>query len=110
MIFLGTKETPGASWEGQKSHEEGTTHQGAPGCAHLEAHLCVKPMLKNPINREIIRNNPISEVPPPQGSVAIENQSRTRSGTLLEGGIITSGHLHHPGGHHDEEGVVYPRG
>ena len=26
------------------------------------------------------------------------------------GGIISGGHLHHPGGHHDEEGVVHPRG
>ena len=46
------------------------------GCAHLEAHLSVKPTPKNPINRETIRNNPRSEVPPPQGSVATENQSR----------------------------------
>ena len=30
-IFFGTKEALEASWEGQKSHEEGTTHQGAPG-------------------------------------------------------------------------------
>ena len=29
--FFGTKETPEASWEGQKSREEGTTHQSAPG-------------------------------------------------------------------------------
>jgi len=80
------------------------------GCAHLEAHLSVKPTPKTPINRETIRNNPRSEVPPMQGSVATENQSRRRSGTLPEGGIITGGHLHHPGGHHNEEGVVHPRG
>ena len=67
-------------------------------------------MPKNPINRETIRNNPRSEVPPLQGSVATRNQSRPRSGTLPEGRIITGGHLHHPGGHHDEEGVVHPRG
>ena len=36
------------------------------GCAHLEAHLHVKPMPKNPINTETPRNNPRSEVPPPQ--------------------------------------------
>ena len=47
---------------------------------------------------------------PPQASVATENQSRPRSSTLSEGGIISGGHLHHPGGHHDEEGVVHPRG
>ena len=50
------------------------------------------------------------EVPPPQASVAMKNQSRPRSSTLPEGEIITGGHLHHPGGHHDEEGVVHPRG
>jgi hypothetical protein len=40
----------------------------------------------------------------------MKNQSRPRSGTLPEGEIITGGHLHHPGGHHDEEGVGHPRG
>ena len=43
-------------------------------------------------------------------SVSVRSQSRPRSGTPPEGGIITGGHLHHPGGHHDEEGVVHPRG
>ena len=80
------------------------------GCAHLEAHLRVKPTPKNPINRETIRNKPRLEVPLPQASIATENQSRPRSDTLSEGGIISGGHLHHPGGHHDEEGVVHPRG
>ena len=79
------------------------------GCAHLKAHLHMKPTPKNPINRETIRNNPRSEVLP-QASVAMKNQSRTRSGTPPEGEIITDGHLHHPGGHHDEEGEVHPRG
>ena len=80
------------------------------GCAHLEAHLRVKPTPKNPINRETIRSNPRTEVPPPQASVATKNQPRPRSGTPPEGEIITGGHLHHPGGHHDEEGVVHPQG
>ena len=40
------------------------------GCAHLEALLHVIPMLKNPINRETIRNNPRSEVLLPQAFVA----------------------------------------
>ena len=93
--------TPGRAW---------ALARAPVGCAHLEAHLRVKPTPKNPINRETIRNNPRSEVPPPQGSIATENQSRPRSGTLSEGGIISGGHLHHPGGHHDEEGVVHPRG
>ena len=79
-------------------------------CAHLEAHLDVRPSPKIPINRETIRNNPRSEVLPPQASVATENQSGPRSGPLPERGIISSGHLHHPGGHHNEEGLVHPRG
>ena len=80
------------------------------GCAHLEAHLRVISTLKNPINRETIINNPRSEVPPPQASVSTKTQPRPRSGTLPEGEIITDGHLHHPGGYHDEEGVVHPWG
>ena len=42
--------------------------------------------------------------------MATENQSGARFGTLLEGDIITDGHLHHLGGHHDEEGVVHSQG
>ena len=49
-------------------------------------------------------------VPPPQAFVATKNQSGPCSGTLLEGESLTSGHLHHPGALHDEEGVVHPRG
>ena len=41
---------------------------------------------------------------------SMKNKSGPHSGTLLEGEIITGGHLHHPGGHYDEEGVVHPRG
>ena len=80
------------------------------GCAHLEAHLSMKLTPKSPINRETIRNNPRLEVLPPQASIATENQFRPRSSTLPEGEIITGGHLHHPGGHHDDEGVVHPQG
>lgn len=66
-----------------------------------------------PINSQIFQKpsgNHILEVPPPQGYVATRNQSRPHSGTPPEGEIIIGGHLHHPGGHHDEEGVVHPRG
>ena len=49
-------------------------------------------------------------VPLLQASVATKNQSGPCSGTLLEGGSLTGGHLHHPGALHDEEGVVHPRG
>ena len=51
-----------------------------------------------------------SGVPPPQASVATKNQSGPCFGTLPEGGSLTGGHLHHPDGLHDEEGVVHPRG
>ena len=80
------------------------------GCGHLEAQFRVIPTLKNPINRETIRNNSRSEVSPPQASVATKGQPRPYFSTLPEGEIITSGHLHHPDGHHDEEGVVHPWG
>jgi hypothetical protein len=30
--FFGTKKALETTWEGQKSHEEGTTHQGTPWC------------------------------------------------------------------------------
>jgi len=93
--------TPGRAW---------ALARAPMACAHLEAHLSVKPTPKIPINTETPRSNPRSEVPPPQASVATKNQSRPCSGTLPKGEIITGGHLHHPGGHHDEEGVVHPRG
>ena len=51
-----------------------------------------------------------SGVPPPQASVATKNQSGPCSDTLLEGGTLAGGHLHHPGALHDKEGVVHPRG
>ena len=56
------------------------------------------------------RTKPRSGVPPPQASRATKNQSGPCSDNLLEGGTLTSGHLHHPGALHDEEGVVHPRG
>ena len=94
-----------------------TRHQGAPApIARLGvggppgAHLRVKLMPKNPINRETTRNNPRSEVPPRQAFVARKSQSRPRFGTLSEGEIITGGHLDHPGVDHDEDGVVHPWG
>ena len=51
-----------------------------------------------------------SGVPPPEASIATENQSRPVLAPCRRGGIISGGHLHHPGGHYDEEGVVHPRG
>ena len=65
------------------------------------------PTPKIPINTKTPKNKPRSRVPPLQASVATKNQSRAHSGTLPEGETITGGHLHHPGGLHDEEGVVH---
>ena len=67
-------------------------------------------MPKIPINTKTPRKKPRSGVPPPQASVATKNKLGARSGTLPEGETITGGHLHHPCGLHDEEGVVHPRG
>ena len=79
-------------------------------CRRLVGPLDLSPMPKTPINTETPEKKPRSGVPPPQASVATKNQSGARSGILPEGETITGGHLHHPGGLHDEEGVVLPRG
>ena len=51
-----------------------------------------------------------SGVPPPEASVAIENQSRPVLAPCRRGQSLSGGHLHHPGALHDEEGEVLPRG
>ena len=51
-----------------------------------------------------------SGVPPPEASVATENQSRPVPAPCRRGQSLSGGHLHHPGALHDEEGVVHPRG
>ena len=51
-----------------------------------------------------------SGVPPPEASVATENQSRPVLAPCRRGQSLSGGHLHHPGALHDEEGVVLPRG
>ena len=89
---------PGCAWGPRRAQV---------GCAHLSGLPHPLFALEIPEYSETHRGYPRSEVSPPQASVATGNQSRSRSGTLPEGGIITSGHLHHPGGHHDEEGVVH---
>ena len=116
MIFYGPEEAHRALELGQKSHEATTSLGGAPlGCAPLACRRLVAPLdlfptPKIPINTETPRKKPRSGVPPPQASRATKNQSGARFGTLSEGKTITGGHLHHPGGLHDEEGVVHPRG
>ena len=98
----------------QGSHEIGgrayppgrTLHSHGP----LEAPLTDFFRLYIPIYPKTIKEKDRLGVPPPQASVATKNLSGARSGTLPEGGSLTSGHLHHPGTLHDEEGVVHPRG
>ena len=51
-----------------------------------------------------------SGVPPPEASVATENQSRPVPAPYRRGKSLSGGHLRHPGALHDEEGVVHPRG
>ena len=63
-----------------------------------------------PIYPKNIKDNNRSGVPLPQASVATKILSGACSGTLLEGGSLTGGHLHHPSALHDEEGLVHPRG
>ena len=82
-IFLEQKRPPKfcgrvrrATRTAQRTRRPWGTWLAPVGCAHLEAHLRVKPTPKNLINRETIRNNPRSEVSPPQASVATKNQSR----------------------------------
>ena len=62
------------------------------------------------IYTETSRKKPRSGVPPPQASVATENQSRPVLAPCRRGQSFSGGHLHHPGALHDEEGVVLPRG
>jgi len=63
-----------------------------------------------PIYPKTIKEKDRLGVPPPQASVATKNQSGSYSGTLPKGESLTSGHLHHLGALHDEEGVDHPRG
>ena len=67
-------------------------------------------LLYIPIYPKNIQEHNRSGVPPLQASVATKNQLGPYSGTLLVGGIIIGGHLHHPGILHDDEGVVHPQG
>ena len=92
----------------QRSPEATTRMGGAP--YPLGAPPTSWPPRRPLIYTQTSRKKPRSGVPLSQASVATENQSRPRSGTLPEGGSLSGGHLHHTDGHHDEEGVVHPRG
>ena len=114
MIFYEPKEDPGVKVLGQESPGASTRvgpprHVGLP-CGRLGHLLDVRPTSRFPINIETPRNKSRSGLLPLQASVAMKNQSGARSGTLPEEETITVGHLYHPGGFHDEEGVLHPRG
>jgi hypothetical protein len=79
-------------------------------CRSLVGPSGMNPTLKNPINIENPETKPRTSTPLLQASVLPRSHLEGLSGTLPEGEIITGGHLHHPGGQHDEEGVVHPRG
>jgi len=117
-IFSGPEDTRRTEDETEWRPWVGTTHQGAPGgprapwwvVAHSGTPSTASSSYKFPNILKPFVGRPRSEVPPPKASVSTRNQSGPFSGNLPEGGIITGGHLHHPGGLHDEEGVVLPRG
>ena len=79
-------------------------------CDFLGNLLDVGPTPYTPINTQTAEKKHRSGVPPPQASVAMKYQSGARFVTLPEGETITGAHLHHPGGLHDDEGVVHLRG
>ena len=56
------------------------------------------------------KKKPRSGVPPPEASVATENQSRPIPAPCRRGESLSGGHLHRPGVLHDEEGVALARG
>lgn len=77
--LFGTKEALEASWEDQKVKEVSTRHRGVPAPPPLacpggfwapQSPSSRETIAKNPINTKKPRNNPRSEVSPPQASVA----------------------------------------
>ena len=116
--FLWTKRDPQSTGAGPEE-SRGVHKPGGsalpPGhalrvCGPLGHLLDLFPTPKILMNIETSQNKPRSKVPPPQASLDTKKQSGARSVTLLEGEIINGGHLNHPGGLPNEEGVVHPRG
>ena len=95
--------------------EGGTTHLGAPGAPRWVVPTSVA-------SRTPSLHYKFPNIPKPLG-VTLDQKSCRRKVSVSaktnldhipapcrRGEIISDGHLHHPGGHHDEEGVVHPRG
>ena len=107
--------------EGKQPRELGVHVRGDTGCPRgwgarpLPCGALVAPLtcffyIYNSIYPKTSRTQNRSGVPPPEASVATKNQSRPVPAPCRRGQSISSGHLHHPGALHDEEGVVLPRG
>ena len=100
-VIFGTEAIQG-TWSACKgSFEEATTQGGAPTPLGTPSTL-VAPLtdffrLYITIYPKNMEEQNRSGVPLPKASLATKNQSGPCSGTLPEGGIITGGHLHHPG-------------
>ena len=102
----------------QGSFEEATRQGGAPyppGRALHPRGPLVAPLtyffrLYISIYPKTIGEHNRSGVPPPEASVATENQCRPVLAPCWRGKSLSGGHLHHLGALHDEEGVVLPRG
>ena len=110
-LIFGTKATRWTWTPCQGRKEELTRVGGAP----LASWALVAPLtcffcLYNSTYPKTSRTHNRSGVPPPEASVATENQSRPVSAPSRRGQCFSGGHLHHPGALHDEEGVVLPRG
>ena len=101
----------------QRSFEEATRVGGAPPLLGVPpiswAPRASPDRLLSPIYISIyppnIQKQIRSGVPPPEASVATENQPRPVPAPC-RGESLSGGHLHHPGALHDEEGVVLPWG
>ena len=100
------------------SRKERGDHEGGgrpPRARPLSRGALVAPLacffcLYNSIYPKTSRTKDRSGVPPPEASVATENQSRPVPAPCRRGQSLSGGHLHHPGALPDEEGVVLPRG
>ena len=116
-VIFGTKSTRWTRTPCQGRKEELTRVGGRlpPWGAPLPHGALVAPLtcffyLYNSIYPKTSRTHNRSGVPPPEASVATENQSRLVPAPYRRGQFFSGGHLHHPGALHDEEGVVLPRG
>ena len=116
-VIFGTEAIQG-TWSARQGINEEGTRQGArppPGRALHPHGPLVAPLryffrLYISIYPKTFGEHNRSGVPPPEASVATENQSRPVLAPCQRGQSFSGGHLHHPGALHDEERVVLPQG